>query len=141
MSERPVGLTKDAGWEIGVSRTFPVSPEEAWDAITSPEGVAIWVGEGAELGRERGDPYAAADGTEGELRSLRPGDRIRLTRRLPGREDEAIVQVVVRPAASGASIRFHAERLRDAEEREALREHWRAVLDELGETLGQPKGV
>jgi uncharacterized protein YndB with AHSA1/START domain len=141
MSERPVGLTKDAGWEIGVSRTFPVSPEAAWDAITSPEGVAIWVGEGAGLGSERGDAYATADGTEGELRSRRPGDRVRLTRRLPGREDAAIVQVVVRPAASGASIRFHTERLRDAEEREAMREHWRGVLDELGELLGKREGV
>lgn len=138
MSERPVGLTKDAGWEIGVSRTFPVSPEEAWEAIVSPAGVATWVGEGAELGSERGDGYEAADGTSGELRSLRPGDRIRLTRRLPGRDDEAIVQVVIRPAATGASVLFHTERLRDAEEREAMRAHWRAVLDDLEELLATP---
>ena len=43
----PTGLTRGAGWEIGVSRTLPFSPEELWRLVTSPEGLALWLGPGA----------------------------------------------------------------------------------------------
>lgn len=40
----PTGLTRDAGWEIGVSKTLPRPPAEVWDFIASPAGVALgWV--------------------------------------------------------------------------------------------------
>ena len=44
---RHVGLTKDAGWEIGVSRTVPHPLDEVWRLLTSDEGLALWLGEGA----------------------------------------------------------------------------------------------
>jgi hypothetical protein len=43
----PVGLTKDAGWEIGVSRTLPVPLEAACEFLTSPGGAALWLGAAA----------------------------------------------------------------------------------------------
>ena len=133
----PTGLTRDAGWEIGVSRTFPVSPEEAWDVVVDGPGLALWLGPGATVPDEVGGPYRTDDGAEGELRSLRPLDRIRLTWQPAGREGRpTTVQVVVRPAATGASVRFHQEHLADADERERQRAHWRAALDRLGGLLG-----
>jgi uncharacterized protein YndB with AHSA1/START domain len=136
MSERPVGLTQDVGWEVGVSRTFRVAPDDAWEAILSPAGVALWLGEGA-APLAAGARYETRDGTAGEVRSLRPGDRVRLTWRPPGRPEPATVQVALRPAAGGCSVRFHTERLGDAEEREEMRRHWRDVLDRLGGLLAQ----
>ena len=107
----PVGLTKDAGWEIGVSRTVPFGPEEVWALL---EDVPSWLG---------GEPDS--------IRSHRPLDRIRLGWK------GTIVQVVVRPMKTGTSIRFHQERLASAEEREAQRAHWRAVLDRLVSRLDE----
>ncbi|MEU0158601.1 hypothetical protein ABZ154_07070 [Streptomyces sp. NPDC006261] len=40
----PTGLTQDAGWEIGVSRTIQQPPQAVWEFITGPEGVALWLG-------------------------------------------------------------------------------------------------
>ena len=34
MTQRPVGLTRDAGWEIGVSRTVPFPIDDVWDFLT-----------------------------------------------------------------------------------------------------------
>lgn len=56
MNSKPVGLTQDAGWEIGVSRTLPLPPSAVWDFIASPEGVALWLGEGVELPTATGSP-------------------------------------------------------------------------------------
>ncbi len=46
MTERPVGLTRDAGWQIGVSRTLPIDLETAWKLLTSRMGLGLWLGEG-----------------------------------------------------------------------------------------------
>jgi hypothetical protein len=101
----PVGRTKDAGWEIGVSRTVPLELSQVWARLEDP---AAWLGEAVD-----------------DVRSFRPLDRIRVGWR------GTIVQVVVRPAKTGTRVTFHQERMADAEERERQRAHWSAVLDRL----------
>jgi uncharacterized protein YndB with AHSA1/START domain len=134
----PGGKTKTAGWEIGVSRTVPVGEEEVWALLTSPEGAAIWLGTGVAIPARPGDGYQTGDGTFGEWRSFRPLDRMRLTWRPPGWDHESTVQVTVRGDASGAKtvIRFHQERLLDADERERQRAHWSHVMDAVVAALG-----
>lgn len=131
MSERPVGLTQDVGWEVGASRTLPLSLEAAWDLMVSPAGVAIWLGDGVRLPLEKGDTYETADGTAGEIRSVRPRDRVRLTWRPPDRAQEATLQFALREAPTGCAIGFHAEHLVSAEDREAMRARLRSVLERL----------
>ena len=101
----PVGKTRDAGWQIGVSRTVPLSPEAAWARIEDP---AAWLGEPVD-----------------DIRSRRPLDRIRVGWK------GTIVQVAIRKAKTGTTVRFHQERLAGAEQREQQRMHWSAVLDRL----------
>jgi uncharacterized protein YndB with AHSA1/START domain len=138
--DRPVGLTRDAGWEIGVSRTLPYPPELVWGFIISPAGLSLWLGDGARLGAP-GEEYATADGTTGELRSLRPMDRVRLTWLPRGWNRESTIQVTVSPAGKPDEpktvLRFHQERLSNAEEREGQRAHWAAVLDDLVDALAE----
>lgn len=107
----PVGKTKDAGWEIGVSRTVPLGLAEAWARVEDP---VAWLGEAAD-----------------DVRSHRPLDRIRVG------WDGTIVQVALREAPTGTRVTFHQERLADADERERQRTHWSAVMDRLfGDVLG-----
>ena len=123
----PVGKTKDAGWEIGVSRSFPCSVEHGWSVLTGPEGLPVWLG-------------ATSLPPDDELRSLRPLDRIRLTFRPPGWSHDSTLQVAVTRSPSGKTVvRFHQERMAGPEEREAQRDHWRSVLDRLAPLLDQPR--
>ncbi|MFG2921637.1 SRPBCC domain-containing protein [Streptomyces sp. NPDC048305] len=128
----PTGLTKDAGWEIGVSRTLPLPADALWDFVTGEEGVALWLGPGAVLPTEKGAAYRTADGTAGEIRSYRPGDRVRLT------HGTTTVQVAVVPAGTGdrSVLRFHQEHLASAREREDRRAHWKGVMDRIVVALG-----
>lgn len=126
----PTGLTKGAGWEIGLSRTLPLPHSAVWDFLTGDEGVGLWLGPGAHLPEEKGQPYETADGIRGELRSRRPGDRVRLT------YNGTTVQVAVTAAGPGKSVlRFHQERLSSAAEREERRAHWRAVMERVTKAL------
>lgn len=132
----PTGLTRDAGWQIGVSRTLRATPDDVWALLTSPEGLSMWLGPGAQIGTERGTPWRADDGAHGETRSHHPGDRIRVTCRPAGWDHDTIVQIVVAPANDDrTSLRFHQERLADGEERARQREHWRAVMDRIEDAL------
>lgn len=127
----PTGLTKDAGWQIGVSRTLPHPAAIVWDFISSPEGIALWLGPGAVLTPERGTPYRTTGGAAGEVRGYRPADRIRVT------HGTTTVQVALSPAADGARtmLRFHQEHLASTEERERQRAHWQRVMDQVATAL------
>ena len=134
MTAPPVGLTRDAGWQVGVSRTLPLDLDAAWALLLSPAGLAAWLGDDLPaLPQAAGEPYTTAGGTTGEIRSRREHDRVRVTWRPPGREAPATLQATVRPAARGASIGLHAEHLTGPEEREALRARWITALERLAD--------
>jgi len=126
----PTGLTNDAGWEIGVSRTFDRSVDEAWQIVAGPEGLARWLGTDA-LPTDPGSAYETPDGTTGQIRSYRPGDRLRLTWRPQDWDHDSTVQVAVSATGRKAVVRFHQERLANEPERNHMRDHWRAALDAL----------
>ncbi|RKT51724.1 SRPBCC family protein [Saccharothrix australiensis] len=125
----PTGLTKDVGWQIGVSRTLPHPLPVVWEFISGAEGLALWLGAGAVLTPERGAPYRTDAGVTGEVRGYRPADRIRVTR------GSSTVQVALAPGGSGTVLRFHEEHLASAEEREQRRAHWKRVMDRVAAAL------
>lgn len=131
----PTGLTKDVGWQIGVSRTVPGTPDEVWATLVGEAGVAVWLGELDALPTRKGEAYRTAAGAAGELRSFRPGERIRLTYQPPGRATPTTLQVALRAGGSRSGpstvVTFHQEHLADAGEREAMRAHWKAVVERL----------
>jgi uncharacterized protein YndB with AHSA1/START domain len=137
VTESPVGLTKDAGWQIGVQRTVRAPIEEVWNYLTSPAGQDVWLGTGARLGDTKGEPYTARDGTRGELRSRRQHDRIRFTWHPRGWDHDSTVQVAVRATPKGTTIRFHQERLASAQERALMRKHWERVAEAVKAALEQ----
>lgn len=135
----PTGLTKDAGWQVGVSKTVDGSPEEVWEVLTSPDGLAAWLGEGSGLGpsTDPGSTYETDERVVGEIRTWRPGDRVRLTWQPPDWDHETTVQVAVGATSSGrTTLRFHQERLASAEERQRQRTHWQSCLSRVVELLG-----
>lgn len=135
-AKRPVGLTKDAGWQVGVSRTVPADLETVWTHLVSPEGLAAWLGAGAAPDPEVGAPYTTADGTTGEMRSWRRHDRLRATRLAPRHDHETTIQVTVSTTPTGTRIGLHQERMASEGERSRMRDHWKHVADRLASALG-----
>lgn len=132
--QNPVGKTKSQGWEIGVRRTFPVSPAKAWMLMMTQPGLGYWLGGGVSMktDRKKGDTFRTDEGTTGEIRSYHEGSMIRMRWQPPEWDFESTLQVRVNPAKTGATISFHHEMLQDGEQREAMRQHWSAVMDKLG---------
>ena len=139
--KNPTGKTRDSGWEIGVSRTVQHGVDEVWAALVSPAGMALWLGEGVSFEGTEREPYETTGGTTGELRSLRPGNRIRLTWKPDDWSHDSIVQVALRDKGEKTGITFHQEQLVSNSERERQRTHWQQVAARFTELLdGAEKG-
>lgn len=133
--KRVVGETADAGFQVGVQRTVAAAATEAWELIVShPE---LWLGEGASVVFAEGERYevAPANGTSGatgEIRVVKPGERLRTTWQPDGWAAPATVQLTLSESGrGGTAIHVHLEKLPDADAREAMRTRWRQALDRL----------
>ncbi|RKG52567.1 hypothetical protein D7X30_33730 [Corallococcus sp. AB011P] len=129
--KRVVGETAATGFQVGVVRTLPMTAPELWEWVTTqPER---WLGPGATLKAEAGGRYEApkrrgAPGVRGEVRVVKPGQRLRMTWETDGWKKPATLQLTVTPKTKGASLHVHMEKLPDADAREAMRERWSKVL-------------
>jgi uncharacterized protein YndB with AHSA1/START domain len=131
IGKRVPGETSGTGFQVGVRVTLAAPPASVWEALVSPAGKAVWLAsEVADL--VPGAPYETADGTRGEIRVVKPADRIRFTAHRPGAPTASTAQIALVPSGQAkTAVTFHHEKLRDAEEREAMRRHWKAVADKV----------
>ncbi|HLL05688.1 MAG TPA: SRPBCC domain-containing protein [Myxococcaceae bacterium] len=132
--KRVVGETATTGFQVGVVRTLPISAPELWDLVTKQ--AERWLGPGAKLKLEPGKGYEVpkrrgAPGVRGELRVVKPGQRLRMTWQPDGWKKPATLQLTLVPKARGAALHVHMDKLPDAKSREAMREHWSKVLAKL----------
>jgi uncharacterized protein YndB with AHSA1/START domain len=133
---------------LTIVRRIKARPSIVFDALTTPEGIAVWWGpdDGPVLLAET-DPrvggrfrvrFRMLDGTEhessGEYLEFRKPERLAMTWRwLGGEEDpgESRVEVDLRAIAEGTELTFTHSRLRDEETRKSHEEGWSGALDKL----------
>jgi hypothetical protein len=126
------GLTKDAGWEVGVRQTVSAAVPVVWEFLLG-EGLPLWLGETA-LPHTKGESYRTADGIVGEVRAFTEtaeSARVRVTWRPDDWPHDTTLQVSVKEAAGGTTIGIHHERLADREERKMMLGHWKNVASHL----------
>ncbi len=131
--KRAAGQTTDAGYQVGVTKTFPMPPEAVWRLLTSEDGFKTWLGAAPRGRLASGLRYRTRDGVSGEFRVVKDGSHLRLTWFLPGWERASTLQVRITPQGDKTSLTFHQERLTGEMERERMRRHWQDVLERLAE--------
>ncbi|WP_274361434.1 SRPBCC family protein [Paenibacillus thermotolerans] len=133
---KPVGLTASAGYQIGVRRTLPITKEQAWDYLTSPEGLQSWLGDAPGISFAAGERYRTAEGTTGEMRVVKPYEQIRMKCRFAQWEKESTLQIRIIPAGERkTTVSFHQENLADGIVREEMKRRWELVLDRLADSF------
>ena len=125
MADR-TGLTKDAGWEMGVRQTVAAPLAEVWDFLLG-EGLPVWLGEIDALPTEKGASYVTNDGVRGSIRSYTAGYRVRLGWQPDDWPHDTTLQITLKESATGTTIGFHQEKLADRDERRMMLGHWKNV--------------
>jgi uncharacterized protein YndB with AHSA1/START domain len=133
--KRVLGQTADVGFQIGAQRSVAASSARVWEVlVTRPE---LWLGTGATVVFEPGREYEVPPGestpaSRGEIRAVKPGDRIRMTWQPGDWPAPATLQVALTATAPGRTrLNAHLERLPDAESREVMRERMRAAMERV----------
>lgn len=132
---KPVGLTKDAGWEIGVRKTMAISGNVAWDFLFSNDGIKIWLDEIKSEELKDGGYYKTKNDTEGVVKVFKPYSHIRITWKRKNWENTSTLQVRVIPAKDKTTISFHQEKLLDGAQREDMKQHWESVIKDIEKAL------
>jgi uncharacterized protein YndB with AHSA1/START domain len=74
-----VGQTKDAGFQIGVRKTFAVPVETIWNFLILEKGLSTWLGNISLENFELDKPYKTEEEIEGKVNVFKPNSHVRLT--------------------------------------------------------------
>jgi uncharacterized protein YndB with AHSA1/START domain len=129
----PTGLTKDAGWEVGVRKTVDAPINIVWTFLLGV-GLPLWLGN-TTLTLEKGAPFETDDDITGTVLSYSEGLRIRLSWQPIEWNHDSTLQLTVKEAESGTTIAFHQERLSGREERKIMLGHWKDVIQQLDDAI------
>jgi len=132
MSSEPrkvVGQTASAGFQIGVRRTLPISKEQAWELLISPEGIELWIGEVTSINLSVGETFQSKEGITGELRVVKPFQQLRMRWTAANWERPSTLQIrLLSDKQYQTTISFHQEKLDGPDTREQMKLHWESVL-------------
>jgi uncharacterized protein YndB with AHSA1/START domain len=115
---------------VAIARTVSQPAGAVWQALISPQGAGIWLGEGAVLGG-KGESYHCADGTTGVVRSYHPLEQLRVSWHADDYAPASLIEVDVVPDGDSTTIRLHHDGISDAGQRAALETRWNSRLDDL----------
>lgn len=136
MNAKVVGKTKDAGFQIGVRKTFDIAPKVAWEIMYSKHGLETWLG-CINSTLELGKPYKTDEGIEGKVTVFKEYSHLRSSWKKPSWDKASILQVRVIDAKGKSTISFHQDHLQDAAQRQEMKEHWAEVIKKLEKLLYQ----
>jgi activator of HSP90 ATPase len=133
--DKIIGQTKDAGFQIGVRKTFNVSIETAWNFLFSPRGISIWLGTLNVDNFELNKTYKFKEGIEGKVNTLKPYSHIRLNWKLKKWPNVSALQIRMIKAMDKTTISFHQDKLIDSKQRIEMKMHWDKVIEKISGEL------
>jgi len=132
LGRTPDGITKDAGVQIGIRRTVPMTKEQAWRFLTSPQGLSLWIGTVPSFQLQKGFEFTSAEGISGKLTVVVPFQKLRMTWKCQEWEQPSRLQIYMLHTNSGkTTIAFHQEMLEDVYMREIMKRYWQEKLSEI----------
>lgn len=121
-----------AGGPIDLRRTIGRPVATVWQALISPQGAAVWLGEGAVLGG-KGESYHCTDGTMGVVRSYHPLEQLRVSWHADEFAPFSLIEVDLEADGDATGLRLRHDGITDARQRETLEHRWTQRLDALSD--------
>lgn len=128
--EKPIGQTKDVGFQFGIRKTIAVSSEKVWDFLFSENGLKIWLGN-LKSALELKNEFETKNGIKGLVRVFKPNSHIRLNWKPKTWENMSTVQIRVIGDENKTTIAIHQEKLLNAIQRNEMKEYWTEIIEKL----------
>ena len=135
VANKIIGQTKDAGFQIGVRKTFAVPVELAWEFLFSSKGLSTWLGKLTIEEIEVGRPYKTKEGIEGKVNVFKPYSHIRLTWKPKDWTNTSSLQIRVIDSKGKSTISFHQDKLLSSKQRAEMKTYWSKVIEKINSEL------
>lgn len=130
--KRVEGQNQKGEYSTTATKTFPIDAKAAWKLLFSPKGLALWLNPLDGLALKPGSVYEVAEGAYGQVRTILPGKRIRLSWQEAHWRKASFIQMHLVPRAKGkCMVVISHDTLATAEIKSELKERWRKALDGL----------
>lgn len=133
MEKKISGQTQDAGFQMGVRKTFNQPIELALAFLFSNEGGALWLDFDRLEELELQQDFLTNKGTHARITTFRAQSHIRLKWQAPHWPNPSILQMRIIPSKEKTTISFHQDHLLDSTQRTEMKQHWTQVLNAIGE--------
>lgn len=131
-------IDKEGGDSLSHKEIAKMLSDKAWELLTSPKGLKVWLGEVPSLKFKKGEKFKTKEDTTGEIRTIEPGTKIRLIYQPKFLKQPSTLQIYLicpRNTPEKTNIRFHQEKLSNNTEREKMREHWQKALEKISRLI------
>ena len=118
---------------VEVSALLTHDLNHVWHVLTTNEGAAAFLGEGATLGG-KGEPWRATDGTHGVWRTYHPLEQVRVSWHADDDAPRSMGDLHL--AADGDKTAVTVRHEHVSGDTEALGARWRAALDRIDALAG-----
>jgi hypothetical protein len=132
IGRRVEGQNLKGEYSTVATRTFPLDKKAMWKLLSSPKGLGVWLKPFSDFKLKPGSEFEVYGGVFGEVRTMKAGERARLTWQETDWAKPSIVHVLVvaRPKGKCIFVIQH-ENLKDSGLREKMRAHWKRAMIEL----------
>ena len=122
--------------EVGVhaTATMAAGPAHVWEHLISPAGTEALLGDGARLGN-KGEPWHAADGTHGVVRSYHTLEQIRVSWHPDEDGPLSMLDVQLHPDGDGTRVDLYHEGRGIAGDPRGDQKHWVDALGRLADGM------
>ena len=130
--EKITGLTKDAGYQVGVRKTIQGSHLDIWNFLLSDRGLSIWLGNVDPEKLILREEIDLNDGTRVKITRFKLQSHLRMQWSKKSWHTPSRLQL--RVIASGyhrTTVAFHQEMLINGVQREEMKRHWKKVVANL----------
>ncbi|MEK7357274.1 MAG: SRPBCC domain-containing protein, partial [Bdellovibrionota bacterium] len=126
------GRNAKGRWSLTATKSIHYAAGDVWKFLVSDEGQRTWLRALDPVTIEPKTTFETDDGFFGEIRTMKKGERVRLSWNDPDWDRHSFVQMylVKRPAEKCLVAFMHTD-LPDASARDRLRQRWKDVLDAL----------
>jgi uncharacterized protein YndB with AHSA1/START domain len=130
--KRVEGQNQKGEYSTTATKTFDCDAKKTWKLLLSPEGLKHWLRPQDAFEPKPGVVYETDIGAYGQVRTVVPGKRLRLSWQEPHWRKASFLQLMVFAKPKGKSmVAISHDSLATAEIKEPLHKRWRQALDKL----------
>jgi hypothetical protein len=131
-----VGKTQNAGWQVGIRKTFSATSDQLWNFIVSTEGMGFMVGESILAENIYKQDRTSKTNIQYKITTMVQNSHLRMQWRQANWEEYSILQIRVYTSGKNkAVLAIHQEKLGDENTRAFMKKYWQEKMDFISENL------